>query len=212
MKKGKKRAIIVILIIILLAGLGLAGYYFYSKKEEEQSPVKTIEVVDSIIGYDYKLEDRDTKLFKETFLKLKEILENEEELDEKLYAEYLAELFVIDLYTIDNKISKYDVGSLDYIYPEEQEKFQKKVMDTLYKLVEDNSTNTRQQQLPVVSQVEMKEIKETKYKKGSTEQKGYKVSLSVEYEKDLKYDTDVEVTVVKEEKRFYVVNLTAKEK
>lgn len=202
-KKKKKIIIIAIISILLIVAAGVSAY-FYFKPVEPTPEVKTVEVLDKIIGYDYSLEDRDTALYKETFLELKELLEGEEKND-KTYAELLAKLFVIDLYTIDNKISKYDVGSLDFIYPEEKEKFQNKVIDTMYKLVEDNSTNTRRQDLPIVKNVEITKIEETKYKKGTTNLNGYQVDIAINYEKDLGYDKKITLTLVKEEEKIYVV-------
>lgn len=202
-KKKKKIIIIVTISILLIVAAGVSAY-FYFKPVGPTPEVKTVEVLDKIIGYDYSLEDRDTALYKETFLELKELLEGEEKND-KTYAELLAKLFVIDLYTIDNKISKYDVGSLDFIYPEEKEKFQNKVIDTMYKLVEDNSTNTRRQDLPIVKNAEITKIEETKYKKGTTNLNGYQVDIAMNYEKDLGYDKKITLTLVKEDEKMYIV-------
>ncbi len=206
-KKNKKKKIILCLFFILIIAVVITGYFLYFKKEDPvPEPVK-VEVLDKITGYDYNLEDRDTALYKEKFLKLKELLENNE-IDYEEYAKTIAELFVIDLYTIENKISKYDVGALEFIYLEEQEKFKNKVIDTLYKLVEDNSTNTRKQELPVVNNVVLEKLQETTYKKGNNTLPGYKVKATISYEKDLKYDKEVNLTLVKEENRIYVVNIS----
>ena len=206
-KNKKKKIIICLLILIIMACIVVTTYFLYFKKEESlPEPIK-VEVLDKIAGYEYNLEDRDTSLYKEKFLQLKELLESEE-IDYEEYAKILAELFVIDLYTIENKISKYDVGSLEFIYPEEQEKFKNKVMDSIYKLVEDNSTNTRKQDLPVVSNVVLSDLKEASYKKGNSTLSGYKVNVTISYEKDLKYDKEVSITLVQEENRIYVVNIS----
>ena len=148
------------------------------------------------------------EIYKEIFNKLKDVLK-EEEINYEEYATYLGELFVIDLYTIENKISKYDVGSLDFIYPSEKEKFQNKVMDTMYKLVEDNSTNTRKQELPVVKNVIVNSTESTTYKKGDTTLDAYLLDLTISYERDLGYDKKVTLTLAKEDNKLYVVNLTS---
>ena len=204
----KKKVIIIIVILILLIGILIGGYFYLKSKQKVEIPVKVIEVLDSIEGYDYKLEDRDTDVYKEKFLELKKVLESEE-IDEKKYASLLAELFAIDLYTIDNKNSKYDVGSLDFIYQEEQEKFKNKVMDSMYKLVEDNTSNKRSQELPIVSNTEIEEIKEIDYTKSEIKLEGYEVILKLSYEKDLEYDTKVKITLVKEDQKIYVVSIIA---
>lgn len=203
-KKRKKKKLIMLIILLLIIIGGGTGAYFYFQKEEPQPEPKKIEVLDKIIGFEYSLEDRDTAVYKETFLELKKTLESDT-FEDKTYAELLAKLFVIDLYTIDNKISKYDVGSQDFIYPEEKEKFTSKVMDTMYKLVEDNTTGTRRGELPIVKEVEVTKTEETTYKKGTTNLKGYQIEVFISYEKDLGYDKKITLTLVKEENKIYVV-------
>lgn len=209
MKSKKKKIIIIVIIVILLLAVGSFFGYRYFKNKNTEPPTNTIEVLDSITGYDYHLEDRDGELYKETFFKLKDLLEKSITIDDKLYAEYLATLFLVDFYTLENKISKYDVGSLDFIYPEEKEKFQKKAMDTMYKLVLDNATNTRKQELPTVTKVELDKIENTEYKKGTQKLPGYLITATLTYQKDLEYDKNVKLTLVKEENKLYVVNVTS---
>ncbi len=207
-KKMSKKKKIIISIVISISILIIIGWFIFLKpKEKTDTPVKVVEVLDRIEGYDYVLEDRDTEIYKEKFLELKEILESKE-IDYEKYAQLLAELFAIDLYTIDNKNSKYDVGSLDFIYPDEKEKFQNKVMDTMYKLVEDNSTNKRNQELPIVASTEITETKSTTYSKGENKLEAYEIHMNLNYEKDLKYDKKVTITLTKEEEKVYVVSLT----
>lgn len=210
MSKKKKRIIISIVVaIVILVGVVSSLLYIKSKKKTE-TPVKEIEVLDSIKKYNYKLEDRDTEIYKQKFLELKEVLESEK-IDEEKYATLIAELFAIDLYTIDNKNNKYDVGSLDFIYPEEQEKFKNKVTDSIYKLVEDNLTNNRKQELPIITKTEVTEINEIKYEKAGTKLNGYVIDLKLIYEKDLDYDEKIKVTVVEEENILYVVSVTSEQ-
>lgn len=204
--KNTKKKVLVFLILILL-GIGIGFTVYYTNKKKPEVPTNTVEVVDSIKNFAYHLDDRDTDIYKENFLKLKYTLE-QEKIDYKEYAKLLAKLFLIDLYTIDNKVSKYDVGALDFIYESEQEKFKKKVIDTLYKLVEDNASNTRHQELPIVKDVEIDSLEETTYDKGNTKLNGYKVKANIIYEKDLNYDKEVEITIANEENKLYVVSLT----
>lgn len=211
MKNKTKKIIIIVFIIIILLAVGAFFGYRYFKNKKGDTPMNTIEVLDSIKGYDYHLEDRDGELYKDTFFKLKDLLEKSNTIDDKLYAEYLTTLFLVDFYTLENKISKYDVGSLDFLYPEEQEKFQKKAMDTMYKLVLDNATNTRKQELPTVTKVELEKIENTEYKKGAQTLPGYVIHATITYQKDLGYDKKVKLTLTKEETKLYVVNLTSEE-
>jgi len=210
MSKKKKIIIISIIIAILILAGVITTLIILKNKKKEETSVKTIEVLDSIKGYNYKLEDRDTELYKKKFLELKELLESKE-IDEEKYAILVAELFAIDLYTIDNKNTKYDVGALDFIYPEEQEKFKNKVTDSMYKLVEDNSTNNRKQELPVVSDTEIIEITKMEYEKSGTVFDGYNINLELSYEKNLGYDNSIEIIIIEEENVLYVVSTKALE-
>lgn len=212
-KNKKKKIIIISVVVILLLIASVGGFFLYRtlKNKDTNVETKTVEVLDTIKDYDYHLEDRDTELYKETFLQLKDLLEKTETVDYEKYAEYLATLFLVDLYTIDNKISKYDVGSLDFIYPEEKEKFQNKVMDSMYKMVVDNSSNTRKQELPIVKDVKITKKETTKYQKDEITLDGYLIKAFIDYEKNLGYDKEATLTIVKEEKKLYVVNITTSE-
>ena len=120
MNKKKKMITIAIIAAVIIFMVGLGVYFYIKINNQDKTLPKTIEVLESIKGYDYKLEDRDTEIYKEKFSELKKMLESEENNLES-YASLLAELFAIDLYTIDNKNSKYDVGGLDFIYQEDKE-------------------------------------------------------------------------------------------
>ena len=79
----KKKIVIISIIVTLLVLAGVLVYLmlFTSPKVEKQ----TIKKVDSIKGFDYHLEDRDTKLYKDEFQILKKNLESDE-IDYEEYA------------------------------------------------------------------------------------------------------------------------------
>lgn len=205
MKKGTKITLIILSILIVLGGISL-GVFFYLKNNKNDTPpvVNKSNVLESIAEYGYSLEDRDTALFKRIFEELRDILSSEE-VDFKSYAEALSKLYVIDLYTIDNKINQYDIGALEFVSPDVKENFELKVKDTIYKYVEDNSYNTRNQELPRVDSVEVSEVVEETIKTPSGDIPGYSVSLSWVYTKDLGYDKKAVLKLVKSDKMLYVV-------
>lgn len=209
MKMKKKYKIILSIIILLIVVLGgFAIYHFVVKDTSTQEPpiTNTTKVTNKIEGYDYSLEDRDTELFSIHFKELKENLENETPKQEE-YIKSVAKLFIIDLYTIDNKISKYDIGGLEFLYQNAKESFKSKVLDSIYKTVEDNSYKTRKQELPIVKSIEITNLEETTYKIGKEKQKAYKVALNWTYEKELGYDKKGIVTLVEEDNKWSVVSL-----
>ncbi len=203
MSKKKKVIIIIILIIILAAG-GLVAYRIINPS---QAKVKETKKLDKIKGFDYHLEDRDTKLYKDEFNKLKKNLEsNDINYDE--YAKSIAKMFIIDLYTIDNKINKYDVGGLEFVHPDARENYELNVKDTIYKYV--NNDSNRDQELPVVSKITIDDFdNEAKFKiKDEDEEDAYEISLSWEYEKDDDYDNEAVIKIVKKDKYLYIVEKT----
>lgn len=206
-KKYKIPLIILLILIILCICLLVFKQFVYDKKENKQ--IVTSSVVDNLEKYGYSLDDRDTKIYEDTYYELKEILDSEE-INYDKYAEKIASLFVIDLLTISNKINKYDVGGLDFLYEEEKEMFKNKVMDTLYKDVEDNSYDNRKQQLPTVTKVTVADIKNTNYELTKEKKlEAYEIELDIEYEKDLEYAKKVSVIVTKDTDKMFVVKYTA---
>lgn len=206
MSKKKRNIIIICVVFLIFIVLGI-GFYFHFKNKSTNIPeVKQIEVVDKIEGYGYTLEDRDTDIFKSNFLELKKNLESDN-IDYDAYASNLSKLFLIDLYTIDNKTTKYDVGGLDFIYESEKEKFSKKALDSMYKLVEDNNDNKRKQELPEVSDVKILKEENTIYEKDGVNLNAYKYNIQIGYVKDLGYDENVSLTLVLDNNHIYVVKL-----
>ena len=200
MKKKYKRLIILFVVIALLA-IGCFLIFKMLKKDDVQ---ENVNVVDSISEYGYNLDDRDTELMKSTYEELKNIL-NSDEIDYELYASALAKLFVIDLFTMDNKINKYDVGSTEYVYPDALENFKLNVEDTLYKHMENNSGGKRKQDLPEVSSIEVLSTETGEYTIEENSFDSYIVNLSWQYVSDLGYDNNALITLINLDNKLYVV-------
>jgi len=203
----------ILIIILILAVLGVGGYFGYKHFKGNDKPINNKKVyTDSIKGYDYKLEKRDSKLYKEKFGELKKVLESKD-LDYEKYATLLAQMYIIDLYTLDNKVNTYDVGGSEFIYPDALENYELKVKDTIYRYMEDNSYGKRKQKLPSVKSIKVETKKETTFElKGEDDNDvkkldGFQVDLSWTYEKDYGYDEEATVILVKNEdkKMVYVI-------
>ena len=201
MKKKYKRILIIILIVVLLAIISFVIYKILLNNKTEE---EVVNVVDSISEYEYNLDDRDTELMKSTYEELKNIL-NSDEIDYELYASALAKLFVIDLFTMDNKINKYDVGSTEYVYPDALENFKLNVEDTLYKHMENNSSGKRKQDLPEVSSIDVLSTETGEYTIGENSFDSYIVNLSWQYVSDLGYDNNALITLINLDNKLYVV-------
>lgn len=192
-KKYKFGLTIIIVLIMLVSAIGILKIFV---KKDEQKPSSTAKIISNISDYGYTLDDRDTKYMKSTFKELEGIL-NTEEVDEKEYAQTLAKLFIIDFYTLNNKINKYDVGSLEYILSNKVEQFKTKAMDTIYFDLIDNTYKDRVQDLPEITNVEIENIEETTMELNKTEVSCYKVTAKFTYKEDLGYDKEGTIYVVK---------------
>lgn len=207
MKKKYKIPLIILGSLIVVIILGFIIFEFILKKKPEEKPPITnvATVTNKIEGYDYTLDDRDSELFKELFQELKNELEKES-IEEQKYGEIIAKLFIIDLFTIDNKTSKYDIGGLEYLHSEAKDSFRSKILDTIYKTVEDNSYKTRKQELPIVKSVEIINTQKTTYKKDDTKLDAYEIELSWSYEQNLGYDSKAKIILVKEENKLSLIS------
>ncbi len=193
--------LIIGVLLIVISSVILLNRKDGSKPKD--SPKKSIKV-DIIEKYGYKLFDDKSDVYAEKFEELKKVLK-EEVVDEEAYAKLLAELFVIDFYDLNSKVSNTDIGGLDYVHPKAKDAFLKTAIDGMYKFVESNVYGGRKQELPVVSDAKA-EVTTFDYK-GTTlqDEKAYKAVVDISYKKDLKYPTKVTVTLVHESNKLFVV-------
>lgn len=206
MSNGLKIGIFTVIIILVISLIGFGAYKLLASDSDANTPkvLKKNEVV--ISGYGIYIDDSDTDLYREEFNKLRENLESDN-IDYDEYAASVARMFIIDLYTIKNKINKYDIGGIDFVYKSALDNYKDNVTDTIYKYVEDNSNADRTQQLPVVKSVAVSNVQKGKYKIESEnkEYDSYTFKMNWNYSVNLGYDTTGEVIVVNVDNKMYVV-------
>lgn len=200
MKKKYKVILIIIIILIVLLAASIVAVKLLSKSDNKDA----VKVVDSIDEFGYTLDDRDTKLMKNTYNELKNVL-SADEINYEEYAKKLAELFVIDLFTMDNKVNRYDVGSTEYVYPDNVDNFKTNVEDTIYKSMENNSDGKRRQDLPEVSSITNSSVEGSTFLFGEDEYDSYVVSITWDYVDDLGYDDNATITLIELDNKLYVV-------
>lgn len=211
MKKHRNTIIIILICVVLIATLASSVYFLFFRDTSSDIPeLPVITEVDSIKDYGYKLEDRDTEEYKTTFKELQNVL-NASEIDYEAYATLLSKLYIMDLYTISNKINKYDVGGVEFIPKEAKESYTKKAQDTLYKYVEENIENKRTQKLPTVSHVEINNVNEAKVKYKEKEYSGYTLDAEWTYPENLGYDTKSTIEIANIEGKLYIIKQTVPE-
>lgn len=200
MKKNKGIGVIIIFIIV---GILLFGYLGYRVKNDffKGSERKKL---DSIGLYGYTLSKNDIDIYKTYFKELSKVL-NEKTIDYNEYAKLISKLFVIDLYTLDNKLASTDIGGLEFLHNDLKDNFKENMGSTLYNFVESNIDGKRTQELPIVKDVEVSDVFETKYTYNETEYDAYIVSTNITYEKDLGYPKNMKLTIIKDNNILHIV-------
>lgn len=197
MKKKKQinfKTILIVVLVILFICLGLCIKDIIGVLNNS---TKQVEILANIEGYDYSLNENDSEYFKEKFMLLKDELKKDK-INEENYASLVSELFVIDFFSLDSSLNKNDIGGIQFIYKDYQSDFVNYAKDGIYKYVENNIYNDRKQELPLVKNTEIKSIEEQKvtFKNDVDDDKAYVVKVLIEYEKDLEYPKEVELTVI----------------
>lgn len=201
-KKVKLGIILTVTIVLAIIG----GYMIFGNREKSE-PLPAIKEIDNIEKFGYVLYDNKSELYKTYFEQLKETL-NQEEVNEEKYVEILASLFVIDFYSLNNKVTNTDVGGLDFIHEQALETFRLKAQDTIYKYIESNVYGDRNQKLPEVKNVTIVKVEQTKFESNVvSDELAYTVNLKVEYVEDLKYPTEINLTIVHVEEKLYIVEV-----
>lgn len=202
-KKQIKKSVLMIIILTILISIGL--YFLLFSKSIGGLLVRS---KDKTSKFDYTLDKDNTNLMKENFKELKDILANDN-INYEDYAKTLAKLFIIDLYTIDNKKSMYDVGSLEYVY--DKENFKTRCQNTLYKGLNDKSTR-KNNEYPIVESINIDSFENGEFTYNDNKYESYEITLSWDYKKDLGYDKKGKVTIIKIEDKLYVVSYEGGEK
>ena len=195
----KKRLFLFLMILLFVYSLGGIIYLKYIYVSPNEPVIKSL---DSILGYDYVLRSNASSLYKTEFNILKENLEGD--INEEEYLKSVCKLYIIDLYSMRDKLNKYDINT-DFIYEQNILNYKLNLQDTLYKYLEDNSDGKRGQELPSVSSVDVVDIKDTTFKIGDENVHAKEVSLKWEYDKDLGYDNKGTLVLVKENNLYYIV-------
>ena len=202
MKKGYKSGFWVIFVLILLIlGTYICSHFIHKPTKKDGFSV----VVDKISKYDYTLDERDSKLMREKFKELKKVLSSKNDINYESYASLLAQMYIIDLYDINNKVNKYDVPCLEYIYSTEKDKFKQMIKEEFYSQLIDNSDGDRKQELPSVKSIEALSSESSKIDVKGKDLDGYNITIKWEYDKDLGFDKKSVVSVVIDDGKAYVV-------
>jgi len=207
LKKKVKRFLIIIVILLIIAAGGVGALiYFKNQKTPEVPEVKIVNEVDK---YDYKLKENKTSTYKKMFEELKKILK-EEKVDEEAYAKKVAEMFIYDFYSLNDKAAKTDIGGVDFVYSGVLENFLQNAQDTYYKYVESNIYNERKQSLPVVTNITINGIEQKEFAYGDqTDPAAYVINVSWSYTDDqfANYQKSATLVLIHDDIKLSIVEL-----
>lgn len=200
-----KSVIFIIVVVIVVSLIGIGSYYILLNNDNKETK-ETNKSIDEITAYNLRLNENDSEEFKNEFNNLKSILSSSE-IDKDKYAESVAKLFVIDLYTMDTKTNKYDVGGSELVLPVFKDNYTLNVTNTIYNYLEDNTDGKRNQNLPHVRKVDVikNDTKEYTISGDNTPYNAHVFNMKLSYKYDLGYDSEVEVIVVYKDNFMYVV-------
>ena len=187
----------ILLIVILFIIVGIVLIFYGKMQKSKDQPVNVAVVNDTIDKYGYTLNSDATAYYQQEFDALKDMANNNSS-DEDI-AKQVAKLFVIDLYSMNYKVNKYEVTSAQYFYSDKQDMHKQKVIDKLYNLMQDNAYADRKQSLPEVTNVTINNSTKTTYQLSDTKKvDAYVIDVGITYKEDLGYDTEDSVTLVKD--------------
>lgn len=203
--KKKPKIIITLVALLLIAALAVVLVISFKPK---QTKVKEVKVLKSIDEYGYQLKDNKTKKYKDMFKELEDIL-RADTVDEEAYAKKIAEMFVYDFFSLEDKAAKTDVGGVDFVHPNAVANFLFNAEDTYYKYVESNIYGERKQELPAVDTVTVDSIEKSEFAWNNAMHEAYEVKLSWTYtnEKFADYQKTALVILIKNELNYYVVQI-----
>lgn len=193
--KSIDRLKMIIRILIILLIIVIVVYVLMVVMPKKRN--SNTESVDNT-KFGYTLAKRDTDLYKLIFNNLKDEL-NKEPINYEKYAEYISELFIVDLYTLNNKTQKNDVGGVQFVKEDARDNYKLNVSNTLYKHLNSEGTNIE------VSKIDMDEINEITYEISNKKYNGYEVKLTWEYKEDNEYDKEGTIVLIRDGEELYIV-------
>ena len=203
LKKKVKRCLLIGGIFIV-AG---ASLLLYQTTFKSKPTIKKATVLTEIKEYGYTLKSNKSKSYKKEFNNLAELLKKDK-VDEEEYAKELTKLFVLDFYTLSDKVANTDVGGTDFVHTDAKNNFLEKAEDTIYKYVENNMYGGRKQDLPTVKEVKIDNVENTSFTIDKvTDDKAYQVTASWTYDSENDYQNKAIFTFVHEDKKLSLVEM-----
>ena len=205
LKKSVRRILIGILVLLAC----FIGFLIIKGQKEKPKEVKEVKVINEVEKYGYQLKENKPADYKKMFEELKEILNNTP-VEEEEYVKKIAEMFIYDFYSLNDKDAKTDIGGVDFVYPLILENFLQNAQDTYYKYIESNVYNNRKQKLPVVKDIVIDSVETLPFAYGeNTDENAYVISASWDYTDSqfASYQKEAKLIFIHDENKLSLVEL-----
>lgn len=207
MKKRRIKTWPIIMVMIVVCFIILLFCLVDIYRSLKSGSAKEVKILDTIENYGYTLDENDSAYVKSLFKELRVEL-NKEKIDEETYASLVSQIFVADFYSLKQAINKNDVGGTQFVYESYQNDFVASAKSKVYAYIENNIYGTREQALPMVSNVEVTDVKKAEYDSDIvSDEEAYTVDLYVTYEEDMGYPTHVTLILVHENEKLEIVKM-----
>jgi|GEM_PF-1146031 len=177
---------------------------------EEEGEVVTL---NEIAGYGYILTENHTEYFTELFFELKELLESDvrgDDFDEN-YARLVTKMFLADFYDLNSKVTKNDVGGVQFVFVPYQETFIQFATDIggIYFYLETNLDGERTQKLPIVKEIEIVSVTlgEFLHEDLDPQYAAFIIEARIIYEENLGFDTSRTLVLARNGERIEIVEM-----
>ena len=182
-------------------------YSEFDTLQKAYCEIINFEMPEEIEGYGYILKPTRNDRYKEMFHQLERIL-SEKKIDEKAYVTQISKMFIMDFYTLNDKLASTDVGGIDFVHTNAKTNFLEQAENTVYKYVE-SDIDGRDQKLPEVTDVFIEKIENIDYNYNSDfdDSFAYQVDVSIVYKEDLGYPTFANLIFIHEGNKLSLVEV-----
>lgn len=152
---------LLLFVVIVLIFVTKHYYEKFIVNDNVIDDFEEVRVVSKFDDYSYFL-DSDLTLYKKYYRDLKNILTQDNILENE-YVICIARLFIIDFYTLSDKITNQDIGGVQFIHSNYQDKFIEAAKLTFYKNLQNNLYGDRNQEVPIVTDIIINDLNNTMY-------------------------------------------------
>ena len=181
-------------------------YSEFDTLQKAYCEIINFEKPEEIEGYGYILKPTRNDRYKEMFHQLERIL-SEKKIDEKAYVTQISKMFIMDLYTLNDKTSSDDIGGMNFVHSNVRDKMERILKNGVYYYLDDEDYDVSE--LPEVTDVFIEKIENINYNYNPdfNDSFAYQVDVSIVYKEDLGYPTFANLIFIHEGNKLSLVEV-----